>query len=59
MENAEQTASALTAIRGMFALIPALLLLVCVPLLIRYPITRESHAQVLRQLEERRKEQSK
>ena len=43
----------------MFALIPALLLLVCVPLLIRYPITRESHAQVLRQLEERRKEQTK
>ena len=40
----------------MFALIPALLLLVCVPLPIRYPITRESHAQVLRQLEERRKE---
>ena len=56
IEGAEQTASALTAIRGMFALIPALLLLVCVPLLIRYPITRESHAQVLRQLEERRKE---
>jgi GPH family glycoside/pentoside/hexuronide:cation symporter len=59
VEGAEQTASALTAIRGMFALIPALLLLVCVPLLIRYPITRESHAQVLKQLEERRKEQSK
>ena len=59
VENAEQTASALTAIRGMFALIPALLLLVCVPLLIRYPITRESHAQVLRQLEERRKELNK
>ena len=57
--GAEQAASALTAIRGMFALIPALLLLVCVPLLIRYPITRESHAQVLKQLEERRKEQSK
>ena len=45
--------------RGMFALIPALLLLVCVPLLMRYPITRESHVQVLKQLEERRKEQSK
>ena len=37
----------------------AVLLLCCVPLLIRYPITRESHAQVVHQLEERRKEQSK
>lgn len=55
VEGAVQTAQALTAIRAMFALVPALLLFVCVPMLLRYPITRESHAEVLKQLEERRK----
>jgi Na+/melibiose symporter-like transporter len=38
----------------MFALIPAIFLLVCVPLLLKYPITRESHAEVMRKLQERR-----
>ena len=55
VEGAVQTAQALTAIRAMFALVPALLLFICVPMLLRYPITRESHAEVLKQLEERRK----
>ena len=50
----EQPASALLSIRFMFALIPAIFLLICVPLLIKYPITRESHAEVLKQLQERR-----
>lgn len=59
VEGAAQSAEALLAIRAMFALIPALLLFVCVPLLLRYPITRESHAEVLAQLEQRRKEQAK
>ena len=59
VEGVAQTEKALTAIRGMFAFLPAVLLLCCVPLLIRYPITRESHAQMVHQLEERRKEQSK
>ena len=38
----------------MFALIPAIFLLICVPMLRKYPITRESHAEVMRQLAERR-----
>lgn len=54
-----QPDSALLAIRIMFALLPAIFLLICVPLLIKYPITRESHAEVLKQLEEKRKNQSK
>ena len=52
--SAEQPESALLAIRILFALIPAIFLLICVPLLIKYPITRESHAEVMRQLQERR-----
>lgn len=58
VEGAAQSAEALFAIRAMFALIPALLLLVCVPLLLKYPITRESHAKVIEQLEQRRKERA-
>ena len=54
VEGAVQTESALFAIRGMFALIPAALLLICVPLLLKYPITRESHAKVLEELQKRR-----
>lgn len=54
VENAVQTPVALMGIRVMFAIVPALLLLVCVPLLIRYPITRESHAKVVAELEKRR-----
>lgn len=55
VENAVQTPEALMGIRTMFALLPAVLLLICVPLLIKYPITRESHAEVVRQLEQKRK----
>ena len=50
-----QPYSALLSIRIMFALVPAVFLLICIPLLMRYPITRESHAEVLKQLEEKRK----
>lgn len=57
VENAAQTSEALMGIRAMFALLPAVLLLICVPLLIKYPITRESHAEVVRQLEQRRSAQ--
>ena len=59
VEGAVQTPAALMGIRIMFAVIPALLLFVCVPLLLKYPITRESHAKVLAALEERRKEKAK
>jgi GPH family glycoside/pentoside/hexuronide:cation symporter len=55
VENAKQTATAQLGIRIGFALIPAVLLLVCLPMLIRYPITRESHAKVVAELEEKRK----
>ena len=59
IDNVEQAAagqpdSAVWAIRIMFALIPAIFLLVCVPMLRKYPITKESHAEVMRQLQERR-----
>ncbi|MBR6569538.1 MAG: MFS transporter [Clostridia bacterium] len=56
VENAVQTSSALMGIRVMFALLPAVLLLICVPLLMRYPITRESHAKVVAELEKKRQE---
>jgi GPH family glycoside/pentoside/hexuronide:cation symporter len=49
-----QPEGAVLAIRIMFALIPAIFLLVCVPLLLKYPITKESHAEVMRKLQERR-----
>ena len=49
-----QPDGAVLSIRIMFALIPAIFLLVCVPLLLKYPITRESHTEVMRKLQERR-----
>ena len=53
---ATQPDSAIVAIRVLFALIPALFLLICIPLLVKYPITKEAHAEVLKKLQERRKE---
>jgi GPH family glycoside/pentoside/hexuronide:cation symporter len=49
-----QPDGAVLAIRIMFALIPAIFLLICVPMLRKYPITRESHAEVMKKLAERR-----
>lgn len=54
-----QPDTALFSIRVMFAVIPAIFLLICIPLLMKYPITRESHAEVLKQLEEKRKQNDK
>ena len=54
-----QPDTALFSIRVMFAVIPAIFLLICIPLLMKYPITRESHAEVLKQLEEKRKQKDK
>lgn len=54
-----QPDGAVLSIRIMFALIPAIFLLVCVPLLLKYPITRESHAEVMRKLQERRGQAAK
>ena len=51
-----QSESALLAIRAMFALIPAIFLIICIPLLIKYPITKKSHEEVVKKLRERRGE---
>ena len=48
--NVEQTEQALLGIRLFFGPVPLLVLAIALPLLIRYPITRESHAQVLEEL---------
>ena len=55
-ENAAQTPATLMGIRVLFALLTALFLLICVPLLIKYPITRETHAAVVQELKNRQKE---
>jgi GPH family glycoside/pentoside/hexuronide:cation symporter len=49
--NVEQSSDALLGIRLFFGLIPAGIILVCLPLLIKYPITRKTHAAVRARLE--------
>jgi GPH family glycoside/pentoside/hexuronide:cation symporter len=49
--NVEQTPQALLGIRAFFGPVPALCIIVVLPLLIRYPITRKSHAEVRARLE--------
>ncbi len=51
MPNVEQTPQALLGIRSFFGLIPAVIIFLALPLLIRYPITRKSHAEVRAKLE--------
>jgi len=51
--GAEQSESALLGIRLFFGPIPAALILCTLPLLIRYPITRKSHAELCERLEQR------
>lgn len=48
--NATQTETALFGIRFFYAIVPAIAVLLCVPLLVRYPITRQSHAALAVQL---------
>jgi len=50
--NVAQTDRALLGIRLFFSLIPAIALLISLPLLIRYPITKESHARLVAELKE-------
>jgi GPH family glycoside/pentoside/hexuronide:cation symporter len=52
--NVEQTVRALFGIRLFFAIIPAVVILVSLPFLIWYPITRKSHAALLQELAERK-----
>jgi len=51
--NVAQTPHALLGIRIFFALAPSIALLVSLPILIRYPITRQSHAELRAKLEQR------
>jgi glycoside/pentoside/hexuronide:cation symporter, GPH family len=48
--NAVQTESALFGIRFFYAVVPAVAMLICVPILLKYPITKESHAALLQEL---------
>jgi glycoside/pentoside/hexuronide:cation symporter, GPH family len=50
--NIEQTPTALLGIRLFFGLVPAVFIFVALPLLVRYPITRQSHAEIRRKLDE-------
>lgn len=48
--NVVQTEQALFGIRFFYCIIPAIALLACLPILFRYPITRESHAAIRQEL---------
>lgn len=52
--NVEQTTRALFGIRLFFAIVPAALILVSLPFLIWYPITRQKHAALVKELAENR-----
>ena len=49
--NVEQTPHALLGIRLFFGLIPGAFILIALPLLFKYPITRKSHAEVRAKLD--------
>jgi GPH family glycoside/pentoside/hexuronide:cation symporter len=51
--NVEQTPQALLGIRLFFSIVPAVVILISLPLLIWYPITRKNHAELVRELAER------
>jgi len=50
----EQTVHALFGIRLFFSIVPAVVILVSLPFLIWYPITREKHAALVQELVERK-----
>jgi len=56
MPNAVQTEQALLGIRLVYAVVPSLVILVMLPLLVWYPITRKSHAALMQQLAERKRQ---
>ena len=49
--NVEQTPHALLGIRMFFGLVPAACIFIGLPFLLKYPITRKSHAEIRKQLE--------
>jgi Na+/melibiose symporter-like transporter len=55
----EQTAHALFGIRLFFAIVPAVVILISLPFLIWYPITRESHSALVKELAERKAAENK
>lgn len=52
--NVEQTVRALFGIRLFFAIVPAVVILVSLPFLIWYPITRKKHAELVEELARRK-----
>jgi GPH family glycoside/pentoside/hexuronide:cation symporter len=56
--NAEQTPTALLGIRLFFGPVPAAVLIISLPLLIWYPITRKSHAALVQELAARKAAES-
>jgi GPH family glycoside/pentoside/hexuronide:cation symporter len=56
--NVEQTAHALFGIRLFFSIVPAVVILISLPFLIRYPITRQKHAELVRELADKKASKS-
>jgi GPH family glycoside/pentoside/hexuronide:cation symporter len=52
--NAEQTVQALFGIRLFFAIVPAVVIIISLPFLIWYPITRKKHAALVKELADRK-----
>jgi glycoside/pentoside/hexuronide:cation symporter, GPH family len=52
--NVEQTTEALFGIRLFFSIVPAVVLLISLPFLIWYPITRQKHAELVAELAARK-----
>jgi GPH family glycoside/pentoside/hexuronide:cation symporter len=52
--NVEQTTQALFGIRLFFSIVPAVVILISLPFLIWYPVTRKNHAELVRELAERK-----
>jgi len=52
--NVEQTVRALFGIRFFFAIVPAIVIMISLPFLIKYPITRQSHATLVKELADRK-----
>jgi GPH family glycoside/pentoside/hexuronide:cation symporter len=52
--NVEQTTQSLLGIRLFFGIVPAVVILLSLPILIRYPITRANHAALVKELADRK-----
>ena len=53
--NVEQTPGALFGIRMLFGPIPSILLIIGILIFLKFPITKEVHRDMLRQIAERQK----